>query len=86
MINRPRDNDPDKHRGLYSKFHVTRHDPDGKHKDCFYFVLDVDHDELALDALAAYANAAELKGYKPLASDLRGIIARQKIIQGGGNG
>lgn len=85
MANRPRVDDPDSKRGLYRKFTVTRHNPSDKHNDCFYFVLDLDHDEFALASLATYAEACAEK-YPMLASDLRGIVAMQRIKQEGGNG
>jgi hypothetical protein len=71
--------DSDAQLGLYRKFNVTRHDPTGKHEDCFYFVLDVDHDRMAIPALEAYIIAAEEHGYNSLASDLRGVVAAAKI-------
>lgn len=46
-------------RGIYGKYTVTRNDgsdqPGGKHHGCHYFVLDLDHDEHAGDALLMYA-------------------------------
>lgn len=59
------------------KFKVERADgdPTGKHRDCFYFVLDVEHDPHALPAIAAYAESCEADGYGPLAADLRAIVA-----------
>lgn len=60
----------DKERGLYRKYFVTRvHDPEGKHKDCKYFVLDLDHDPHALPALIAYIESCEGE-YPVLAADL----------------
>lgn len=63
----------DKTRGLYRKFQVTRTDgssgPGGKHVGCDYFVLDLTHDEFALEALAAYAFACKDK-YPLLHADL----------------
>ena len=85
MANRPRIDDPDSKRGLYRKFHVTRHDPSGRHSNCFYFVLDMDHDEFAIDALTTYAEKCAEK-YPILAADLRGVIARARIMQQGENG
>lgn len=67
----PRENDPDKQRGLYEKFIVTRNRPSEKHKNCRYFVLDLDHDELSVPAIKAYAAAAQAAGYIRLAEDLR---------------
>lgn len=46
---------------IYHKFHVFRVDPEAqvRHRDCFHWVLDVDHDPYALAALRAYAVACE---------------------------
>jgi hypothetical protein len=72
--------DSDKNRGLYEKFTVIRTDGSsaegGKHHGCFYFVLDLDHDKFAINALRAYAVACE-KEYPALASDMKKIIARK---------
>lgn len=70
--------DKDKHRALYRKFHVTRHDPTGKHVNCYYFVLDVDHDEFSIPALEAYAKACAEK-FPKLAADLQGVIAVARV-------
>lgn len=63
-----------KHDGIYRKFNVSRVDgsdsPSGKHFNCFYFVLDVDHDPHATAAMRAYARSCE-KQLPELASDLR---------------
>ncbi len=52
---------PDKEKGVYRKFEVTRTDgssqPGGKHEDCQYFVLDLSHDKYSRVALRAYATA-----------------------------
>lgn len=69
----------DKSRGLYAKFKVRRRDnkdvmPGDKHYGCDYFVLDLDHDELALPALATYARTARAEGYNLLADDLEELI------------
>jgi len=85
-MGRPRASDPDMNRGLYRKFQVTRYDPANKHAHCFYFVLDVDHDVLAIPAMEAYIVAADEAGYKHLAADLRGVVATAKIKHAGGNG
>jgi hypothetical protein len=67
----------DRKRGIYQKFEVTRTDGSsvagGKHEGCAYFVLDLDHDDYALPALAAYADACERK-FSMLAADLREVI------------
>ena len=64
--------------GLHEKFIVTRTDgssePGGKHEECSYFVLDLDHDPHAIPALAAYAESCEAS-HPMLARDLRAIIA-----------
>lgn len=62
-------------RGVYEKFRVERTDgdPTGKHKDCCYFVLDVEHDEGAIPALKAYAKA-HAKTRPQLAKDIRWIL------------
>jgi len=61
-------------RGLYHKFNIERTDgrsaPGEKHYGCDYFVLDLDHDEFAINALAAYFAACKKK-YPLLAKDLR---------------
>lgn len=63
--------DPDTERGLYHKYDVRRvNDPEGKHDECWYFVLDPHHDEHARNALAAYIDSCEDE-YPGLASDLR---------------
>lgn len=66
--------DDDMERGVYAKFEVRRTDgrdaPGEKHENCFLFVLDVDHDPLAMGALLAYAEAAQEAGYTELAADL----------------
>jgi len=71
---------PDKSRGLFDKFRVTRldgtHLPGGKHDGCEYFVLDWKHDSFTLPALEAYADACEKEGFDLLAMDLRDIVRR----------
>lgn len=61
------------HRGLYRKFEVRRTDGSsesgGKHANCSYFVLDLEHDEFAIRALKAYARACR-KTHPDLAEDL----------------
>jgi hypothetical protein len=57
--------------GLESRYHVRKiKDPEGKHDECRYFVLDPQHDPLALRALRVYAAAANSGGYVRLAADL----------------
>lgn len=76
----------DRARGLYEKFHVERTDgrsaPGEKHAGCAYFVLDLDHDPLAMVALQAYEDAARKAGYHQLADDLRfQRIGRSEAMQ-----
>jgi hypothetical protein len=65
---------PAENQGLFRKFEVRRTDgsdaPGGKHYECRYFVLDVDHDPYAIVALSAYASACE-STHPALALDLR---------------
>lgn len=57
-------------RGLRQKYHVERlNDTAGKHEDCRYFVLDPQHDPIALEALRIYAGIC-LDDYPELAVDL----------------
>jgi hypothetical protein len=61
----------DHNRGLYRKYDVKRRDdPEGKHDECRFFVLDLEHDRYAEAALRAYADACEAE-YPELARDLR---------------
>lgn len=61
----------DEERGLYEKYLVERRDdPDGNHKNCEYFVLDLIHDKFSYNALMAYANACQVE-FPLLAADLR---------------
>jgi hypothetical protein len=68
-------------RGIYNKYDVRRTDGSSdkgrKHEHCAYFVLDLECDEFALAALAAYAKTAA-KSHPELARDIREIIAAQK--------
>ena len=51
-----------------------RDQPGGDREDAIYFVLDLAHDPYALDALQAYADAAQGKDALPeLVADLRRI-------------
>jgi hypothetical protein len=70
--------DLDQAMGLYKKYEVTRHDPDGKHKDCFYFVLDMNHDIHAIPALKAYIESCRAD-YPALAADLTGVLKSAEI-------
>ena len=61
----------DKTRGLYRKYKVDRlDDVDGKHNNCQYFVLDLDHDPHALPAIKAYIESCG-EEYPILADDLQ---------------
>lgn len=64
--------------GIRRKYDIKRTDgssePGGKHADCTYFVLDLEHDEFALAALKAYAKACK-KTHPQLARDI-GIIIK----------
>ena len=68
----------DKTKGLIGKFNVTRTDgksePGEKHENCRYFVLDLDHDPFAIEALKTYALMCK-KEYPLLATDLIRIVA-----------
>lgn len=65
------DREEEQGKGLLHKYDVQRrNDPDGKHDDCRYFVLDPQHDPLARFALAVYADRARAAGYDALATDL----------------
>jgi hypothetical protein len=68
-------------RPLYRKFHITRDDPAGKHVNCFYFVLDVDHDKHAIPALTAYAKGCA-EERPELSRDLEAIIRLARIKHG----
>ena len=62
-------------RGLMNKYVIIRTDgdPTGKHAVCNYFVLDIDHDEDARDALSFYADMVQIK--RPnLSADLRRLL------------
>ena len=60
--------------GLYRKYQVERLDgssePGGKHAQCEYFVLDLEHDPHARAALDAYADSCA-RTHPRLADDLR---------------
>lgn len=62
--------------GLHDKYRVTRTDGSskkgGKHAECTYFVLDLDHDEHAIPALCAYARSVA-KENPVLAADLMAV-------------
>lgn len=71
------DHAPDRERGIYHKFDVTRTDgtsePGKKHDGCFYFVLDLDHDPHARPAIQAYAISCRAD-YPRLADDLSNLL------------
>lgn len=57
--------------GLEARYIVEKiDDPEGKHFECAYFVLDPQHDPIARDALLAYSIRARQEGYIQLADDL----------------
>jgi len=59
--------------GLQEKFEVTRLIPSSRgidHSECFYFVLDPEHDPDAAAALAFYAHAVRARGNTVLADDI----------------
>ena len=68
-------------KGIYRKFDVKRTDgssePGGKHENCAYFVLDLEHDEFAIPALKAYAKACA-KSHPELADDIATIMAAER--------
>jgi hypothetical protein len=68
--------------GIHRKYVVTRTDgssePGGKHADCAYFVLDLEHDEFAIPALQAYAKACR-KTHPELADDIDTIVANRPV-------
>lgn len=63
-------------RGIYHKFNVTRTDgssePGGKHHECDYFVLDVNHDPHAKTVLLAYSLSCKAD-YPLLSQDVRAM-------------
>lgn len=65
----------DRKRGLYKKFEVSRIGDDGKHKDCNYFVLDLNHDPHAIRAMHRYIYSCQ-EEYPLLAKDLRELLAK----------
>lgn len=68
--------------GVIQKYTVRRrHDPSGKHDDCWFFVLDIKHDPLAREALAAYAVAAREAGYLALYADLTERLAAVQQVK-----
>lgn len=60
--------------GLYNKFFVQKvEDPDGKHANCRYFVLDLTHDPHARSAAEEYVNSC-FPDYPTLAADLLAVL------------
>ena len=74
----------DRTRGIYPKFIVSRtdgsSDPGGKHENCFYFVLDCNHDPYARRALKEYAKACAQE-YPKLANDIDIILMSYEFGQ-----
>jgi len=67
VIERPEE----KSQGLIRKYRVEKvDDPQGKHEDCSYFVLDPKHDLKARSTLIHYAALARLDGEERLYLDL----------------
>lgn len=57
--------------GLQARYYVRKiSDPTGQHDDCRYFVLDPEHDPIALEVLSYYIEFARRDGYEALADDL----------------
>lgn len=69
--------------GIYrNKFNVTRTDgtssPGGKHANCKYFVLDLNHDPHALPAIRAYAESCKAT-YPKLAEELQLVLTNNSF-------
>lgn len=68
---------PDEDRGFYQKYTVERTDgssrPGEKHHNCVYFVLDIEHDPFAHQALEAYITACT-NSLPRLSSDLKALL------------
>ena len=74
----------DRNRGFIpDKFYVARVDGasvlGGKHHNCEYFVLDLDHDPHAIAAIRAYADSCGRNGYELLARDLLAKITEREV-------
>ena len=66
----------EKQTGIIGKYRVERvSDPEGKHSDCWYFVLDPQHDPIAREALLTYATEARDHGYQALHDDILDRLA-----------
>jgi hypothetical protein len=74
----------DKNRGIYEKYKVERTDgksaPGQKHENCRYFVIDLDHDKYAYQAIRAYAIACNSE-YPKLSKDLEDICNDLTMIE-----
>jgi len=75
--------------GIYRKFEVRRTDgssaPGNKHKNCAYFVLDLQHDKFAPAALHAYAAACRVE-YPELAAELETAVRASDLGCGNEHG
>lgn len=66
-----------KQSGLEDRYTVHRkHDTDGKHAECEYFVLDLTHDPIARRSLLAYASTAQAEEFEALSRDLFTTVER----------
>ncbi len=76
------DSTDDRDTGIYQKFTVERTDgssaPGGKHANCAYFVLDLEHDAFARAALTAYAKSCRRK-FPALAADIGKILRTTRV-------
>lgn len=72
--------------GLYPKFSVQKtNDPDNKHLECSYFVLDLTHDPAARRAAIYYADL--IRRHNPeLADDLTKMVEEIQSNTVGGEG
>jgi hypothetical protein len=70
--------------GLYDKYQVIRRDgssnPGRKHENCFYFVLDMDHDPYAIPALKTYIHHCK-DNYPDLAKDLEIMLMKRETVK-----
>lgn len=70
--------------GLQARYEVKKiNDPDGKHDECRYFVLDPTHDPIARTALAVYAEHARAAGLTELANDLHALLYATRSDESG---
>ena len=72
----------DEGRGLYRKHYVRKiDDPTGKHRNCFFFVLDLTHDPHAIPAARAYADSCRGR-YPILARELESFNpSRARVVK-----